>query len=301
MQMVPTASAPISLGRAAERNKKLALVALVFVVAIILAVTTGVFVAKTSLAAQTRSAQTQAAQTQAAQTQAAQTQALIEIKRGVSTPMYTPGVIAINPGPTTPGFWPDPEVSDRRLKLTTDGSSGNYCVYPQMTIDFTKGLTILVAFRFNKNGSWQRVLDLGNGQWDLKNNIVLCQRAQSPTLKFTIANEQAPDGQKFGGESVESFMQIGRAYMAIALYDPVKNRISLEVRDLDNVGVKGTVNDVVLNFVPSPVSTLTKNYIGMSNQNFGNSFSNLDIFSMLVSNTLFTDSQVESAIPRIYN
>jgi flagellar basal body-associated protein FliL len=209
---------------------------------------------------------------------------LIEIKRGISSPAYTPK--------STPG-WPSVQVSDGALKLSGgSNTSGNYVQYPPLTVNLSKGFTIIVSFRFNKSVDWQRILDLGNGPEDHTKNIVLCQNGEMANagalgmLRFGIRRGKEPLDE----DVVEVKMDIGKIQTAIARYDPDRNQLSLEVR-----GTSNSFKSVTPPTKYTAVNTLNTNYIGKSNWS-QDSYSNLDIFSMLVVNSLFTDSQVESTL-----
>ena len=143
----------------------------------------------------------------------------------------------------------------------------------------------------NKSVDWQRILDLGNGE-DHTKNIVLCQNGMAANsgplgmLRFGIRRGKEPLDE----DIVEVNMDIGKIQTAIARYDPDKNQLSLEVRSTSNAKKLLTPPTKY-----TAVNTLNTNYIGKSNWS-QDPYSNLDIFSMLVANSLFTDSQVESTL-----
>jgi hypothetical protein len=216
---------------------------------------------------------------------------LIDIRRGISSTAYTPG--------NTTG-WPAVQKGDENggvLKFTgNSNTSGNYVSYPALTVDLAKGLTILVAFRFTKSADWQRILEFGNGPDDHTNNIVLCQNGYSgvdptrPTNRLRFGIRRGPNGAD--EDMVEAPLVFGSVQVAIAQYDPARNRLSLQV------GAPGTKGDVLTLTPPAKYTAarrLTTNYLGKSNWD-GDSYANLDIFNLLVFNTLLTASQVETIV-----
>ncbi len=80
--------------------------------------------------------------------------------------------------------------------------------------------------------------------------------------------------------------------MAVAQYDPVKNRLSLQV---NAPLAKGTV----VAFTPPAKYTatrrLTTSYLGKSNWN-GDNYANLDIFGLFVYNTVLTAAETEDIV-----
>ena len=215
---------------------------------------------------------------------------LLDIRRGISSSAYTPA--------STTG-WPAVQKGDESggvLKFTGNSNiAGNYVSYPTLNIDLAKGFTILVAFRFNKSLDWQRILDFGNGPNDHTNNIVLCQNGywgdNRPTnmLRFGIRRGAGAADE----DVVEAPLAFGSVQVAIAQYDPVKNRLSLQV---NAPPAKGTV----VTFTPPAKYTaarrLTTNYLGKSNWN--DNYANLDIFGLFVFNTALTASQTEVIVSK---
>jgi len=235
----------------------------------------------------TQTTNTQAATqpTRPTTTQAATTQAptlpvaLIAVTRGEpTTTSYTN---------TSTAGWQPVSISDGSMKFTGEGSGkGNYLSYPTMTVDPQKGITIVACFRFNQSAQWQRILDFGNGS--PADNIVLCQ-SNNEKLRFGM--------YRAGGEdAAENTLKVGSVQVAIAVYDPTNNQLSLEVRD--SVGSNG--NKVFAD--PRPPSgmyttsrSLGKNYLGKSNWS-QDSYANLDIFGLRVHNSILTPQQVETIV-----
>jgi hypothetical protein len=213
---------------------------------------------------------------------------LIQIRTGVSTPRYTTGSVANNTG-----TWPNPEWSGDRLTFTAANGSGNYVQYPPMTIDLSKGFTILAGFRFTKTGAWQTVLDLGGNP--TSNNIVLRQAGEAPSLEFSISEEATAGGEVTG--TVDCDIEIGKAYWAIAQYNPADKNLSLELRDFNAYNVRLAVRSKSASIGNTAARTYLTNYIGKSNRR--DSYSNLEIFAILVTNSVLTD--VEKLIPRYLN
>ena len=289
----PVASVAVSPG---DTNKKLAIGLVVLAVVVVVVVLVWWFVLRdkgvSSGAAALVTVVTTAATT-AATTTAPFPVPLFDIRRGISSPAYTPG--------STTG-WPAVQKGDESggvLKFTGDSNTaGNYVSYPTLNIDLAKGFTILVAFRFNKSLDWQRILDFGNGPVDHTNNIVLCQNGYSgvdPTKPSNMLRFGIRRGAGGADEDiVEAPLAFGSIQVAIAQYDPVKNRLSLQV---NAPPAKGTVLTLTPPAKYTAARRLTTNYLGKSNWNSDN-YANLDIFSMFVFNTVLTASQTEAIVSR---
>lgn len=199
-----------------------------------------------------------------------------------------------NPGSN--GVWPDTSGKTRDCSLnsvtvSTDNSgayvfNGNGFVQaPSGFADFTGGMTILVFANFGNSGSFERILDFGNGP--NSGSIVLSRFGTSTGLALLIRNELTTPIVDLYPNLTNCILNNAWGFYAARL-DTIGDRWTLRRIDPSGNGVVDTSG--ASSYVPANVER-TKNYIGRSN------WPNDVLFEgrmgiLAIYNTALTDAQI---------
>ncbi|MEZ4302388.1 MAG: LamG domain-containing protein [Polyangiaceae bacterium] len=127
--------------------------------------------------------------------------------------------------------------------------SGEHVVIPDLTADFSQGITVEAWVWFDRYNSYSRILDFGNGQ--SADNIILCSYGTSSTLLFSVHSAGVAKNYEKGGA-----LETGKWLHFAASMDPAGN-----VKIYKNGQVVATLTGGIL---PANL-TRTKNYFGRSN------------------------------------
>lgn len=131
--------------------------------------------------------------------------------------------------------------------LTFNGS-GEHVTLPEMTADFSQGLTVEAWVWYDRFNNYSRILDFGNGQGS--DNIILCCYSNTNNFQLTIFNGGSPKDYR------ASVLETGKWLHLAATMDPAGN-----VRLYKNGQMIATATGGQL---PNSM-TRTKNYFGRSN------------------------------------